>query len=98
MIRATTVALLLGSAVFVTANAQTADDLKNDANTPADVLVYGMGYAGNRYSPLTQINKETVGKLVPTWSLAMSDNHGGETFPVVRDGVVYVTTHNATVA
>ena len=98
MIRATTLALLLGGALSVTANAQTADELKNDANTPGDVLVYGMGYAGNRYSPLTLINKENVGKMVPMWALSMSDNHGGESFPVVKDGIIYATAHNATVA
>ncbi len=96
MIKATSLALLLGSVVM--ANAQTADELKNDANTPSDVLVYGMGYAGNRYSPLTLINKENVQRLVPTWALALSDNHGGESFTLVRDGVIYATAHNATVA
>ena len=40
--------------------AQSADDLKNDEKTPGDVLVYGMGYSGQRYSPLTQINKDNV--------------------------------------
>ena len=39
---------------------QSADDLKNDEKTPGDVLVYGMGYSGQRYSPLTQINKDNV--------------------------------------
>jgi alcohol dehydrogenase (cytochrome c) len=98
MIRTTTLALLLSATLSVTASAQTADELKNDANTPGDVLVYGMGYAGHRYSPLTLVNKENVNKLVPIWGLALSDNHGGEGFPVVRDGVIYATTHNATVA
>ena len=61
--------------------AQTADDLKNDEKTPGDVLVYGMGYSGNRYSPLTQINKENVGKLVPVWAYSLADLQGGEGFP-----------------
>jgi alcohol dehydrogenase (cytochrome c) len=63
MIKATSLALLLGSVVM--ANAQTADELKNDANTPSDVLVYGMGYAGNRYSPLTLIR----------WHLILARKH-----------------------
>ncbi len=33
--------------------AQSNDDLKNDEKTPGDVLVYGMGYSGQRYSPLS---------------------------------------------
>ena len=53
-------ALLLCAACPASALAQSADDLKNDEKTPGDVLVYGMGYSGNRYSPLTQINKDNV--------------------------------------
>ena len=86
-------ALMTGHAV-----AQSADDLKNDEKTPGDVLVYGMGYSGNRYSPLTQINKENVAKLVPVWGHALTDNRGAEGFPLVKDGVIYATIHNATVA
>ena len=78
--------------------AQSLDDLKNDEKSPGDVLVYGMGYSGNRFSPLTQINKENVGRLVPVWAYSLADLQGGESFPVVKDGVVYATTHSATVA
>jgi len=62
------------------------------------VLVYGMGYQGQRYSSLTQINKQNVGKLVPVWSYSLNDLQGGEGFPIVKDGVIYVTTHNSTSA
>ena len=79
-------AVMTGHAV-----AQSADDLKNDEKTPGDVLVYGMGYSGNRYSPLTQINKENVAKLVPVWGHALTDNRGAEGFPLVKDGVIYDT-------
>ena len=51
-------ALLLCAACPASALAQTADDLKNDQQTPGDVLVYGMGYSGQRYSPLTQHRQE----------------------------------------
>jgi alcohol dehydrogenase (cytochrome c) len=78
--------------------AQTSQDLKADAGTTGDVLVYGMGYSGQRFSPLTQINKENVGRLVPVWAYSLADLQGGESFPLVKDGVIYVTTHNATVA
>src|SRR3984885_13967598 len=78
--------------------AQTADDLKNDEKTTGDVLVYGMGYSANRFSPLTQINKDNVARLVPVWAYSLADLQGGEGFPVVKGGVIYVTTHNATAA
>ena len=96
---ASLVATIAFTAVFAGgALAQSADDLKNDEKTPGDVLVYGMGYSGQRYSPLTQINKENVGKLVPIWGYALTDNRGAEAFPVIKDGVVYTTTHDSTVA
>ena len=91
-------AALLCVAAPLGALAQTADELRNDANTPSDVLVYGMGYSGQRYSPLTQINKENVGRMVPVWAYSLADLQGGEGFPLLRDGIIYVTTHNATAA
>jgi alcohol dehydrogenase (cytochrome c) len=86
------------AAVPLTVLAQTADDLKNDEKTPDNVLVYGMGYSGNRYSPLTHIDKDNVSKLVPVWSYSLADLQGGEGFPIVNDGVIYVTTHDETAA
>ena len=47
MKRAAILAALLGAALPVSAVAQTADDLKNDHQTPGDVLVYGMGYTAS---------------------------------------------------
>jgi len=78
--------------------AQTNADLKKDQDTPADVLVYGMGPQGQRYSPLTRINKDNVKRLVPKWSYSMSDTHGAEAFPLIANGMVYTTNHNTTVA
>jgi alcohol dehydrogenase (cytochrome c) len=94
------VTLLLATlaTIALKAHAQTSDDLKNDEKTPDNVLVYGMGYSGNRFSPLTQINKENISKLVPVWSYSLTDLQAGESFPIVNDGVIYVTTHNSTVA
>ena len=88
MIRTGILAAVLSATTSLVALAQTADDLKNDANTPDDVLVYGMGYQGQRYSSLTQINKQNVGKLVPVWSYSLNDLQGGEGFPIVKDGVI----------
>jgi alcohol dehydrogenase (cytochrome c) len=98
MMRSTLLAAMLGVALPISALAQTADDLKNDAKTPTDVLVYGMGYSGQRFSPLTQVNKDNVGRLVPVWAYSLADLQGGESFPLVKDGVIYVTTHNSTAA
>ena len=70
-------ALLLCAACPASALAQSADDLKNDQQTPGDVLVYGMGYSGQRYSPLTRIDKSNIGQLVPKWAYSINDSRGG---------------------
>ena len=89
---------LLISVTTLGAHAQTTQDLINDGKTANDVLVYGMGYNAQRFSPLSQINKSNVKKLVPIWSYSMNDNRGAESFPIIHDGVVYATTHNSTAA
>ena len=66
--------------------------------------------SGNRYSPLTAINKSNVSRLsvkwtfsIPLWSLFHPDTpyyrqnmqyFGLETVPIVADGVMYVTGPN----
>ena len=96
--RATLLAALLSAAFPMTALAQSAEDLKNDEATPGDVLTYGMGYAAHRYSPLTLINRDNIKRLVPAWSYSMADNRGQEAQPLVKDGVIYLTDHEKTVA
>lgn len=90
--------LLLSAMASMSVLAQTADDLKNDAVTPGDVLTYGMGYAQQRYSPLKQINRQTVKRLVPAWSYSLANNLGEEGQALVWDGVTYMTDHDKTVA
>ena len=98
MLRPTLLAVLLSAAVPTMVLAQTSQDLKNDEKTTGDVLVYGMGYSAQRFSPLTQINKQNVNRLVPVWGYSLADLQGGESFPVVKDDVIYITTHNSTAA
>ena len=57
-----------------------------------------MSYSQQRFSPLTQINRESVKRLVPAWSYSMASNHGEESQALVKDGVMYVTSHDKTVA
>ena len=90
------VLLLLGAA----ASAQTLDDLKKDGNggSTDNILTYGMGYHQQRYSPLKEINKQTVKRLVPVWNLSLDNNWGEQAQPIVYNGVMYVTNAKATVA
>ncbi|MEM7056554.1 MAG: PQQ-dependent dehydrogenase, methanol/ethanol family [Pseudomonadota bacterium] len=92
---------LLGATAFglaSIASAQSLTDLANDAATPGDILTYGGGYGQQRHSPLDQVNKDTVKNLVPVWAYSLADDRGQETYPLLKDGVMYVTTHKATMA
>ncbi len=89
---------LILALVAAPAGAQSLEDLANDQATPGDILTYGMGYGMTRHSPLDQINKDTVKRLVPVWSYSLGDNRGQETHPLLIDGKMIVTTHSATMA
>ena len=78
--------------------AQSDEDLRNAGGNPAEILTYGMSYSQRRFSPLTQINRQTVKQLVPAWSYSMASNVGEESQPLVKDGVIYITSHDKTVA
>src|SRR4029077_7873498 len=88
-------ALLVVGAI---ATAQTLDDLKNDGKNTDNILTYGMGYAQQRYSALSQVNKGTVRRLVPVGNLSLDHNLGEQAQPIVYNGVMYVTNASATVA
>ena len=91
---AAAVLLLLGAS----ASAQTLDDLKKDGKNTDNILTYGMGYHQQRHSPLKQINKQTVKRLVPVWNLSLDNNWGEQAQPIVYNGVMYVTNARHTVA
>ena len=78
--------------------AQTLDDLKNDGKNPDNILTYGMGYAQNRYSPLAQINKSNIKKLVPVWTAGLENELGEQAQPIIHNGVMYVSNARWTVA
>ncbi len=86
--------LLAGSA----ASAQTTEELNNDGKNTDNVLTYGMGYHQQRYSRLNQINKNTVKRLVPVWSLSLDNQWGEQAQPMIHNGVMYVTNARHTVA
>ena len=67
--------LALGALAFNPAQATVTDaDILNDAATKGDVVSFGLGTQGQRFSPMTQINTKTVKNLVPAWSMSF----GGE--------------------
>ncbi|HZU63748.1 MAG TPA: methanol/ethanol family PQQ-dependent dehydrogenase [Novosphingobium sp.] len=74
-------------------NGPTSQDILNDANTPGDVLSYGMGPKAQRFSPLNAVNTSTVKNLAPAFaaSLGGEKQRGQEAQPLVYDGTIYVT-------
>ena len=73
-----------------TARAQTTDELNTDGKNPNNVITQSMGFDRKSYSPLKQINKSTVKRLVPVWNTALSNEQGELAAPTVYDGVMYV--------
>ncbi|PKO82957.1 MAG: PQQ-dependent dehydrogenase, methanol/ethanol family [Betaproteobacteria bacterium HGW-Betaproteobacteria-11] len=68
-------------------------DIENDAATPGDVVSWGIGTRGQRYSTSTEINTKTVKNLVPAWSFSFGGEkqRGQESQPVVSNGKMFVT-------
>jgi len=96
--RRTHVALaLLVAAAFAGGPAAAKDvtsaDILNDAKTAGDVVSFGLGTQGQRFSPLDAINTDTVKNLVPAWSMSFGGEkqRGQESQPLVHDGKMFVT-------
>lgn len=79
--------LLSGCAQHTTEvdNAALADE-RDGRNWPA----FGRTFQETHYSPLEQIDTQSVGRLGLAWSLDLPDVHNAITVPLAVDGVVYV--------
>src|SRR5437016_6319457 len=73
----------------VPAFAQTSEELNSDGRNADNVLTQSMGFDRKSYSPLAQINKSNVKRLVPVWSTSLMNDLGELAAPVVYDGVIY---------
>ncbi|MDD2728043.1 PQQ-dependent methanol/ethanol family dehydrogenase [Malikia sp.] len=85
---------LLVLAAASQAGAQVSDEMiAKDASTPDNVLSWGLGTQGQRFSPLTDINTKTIKRLTPVWSMSFGGEkqRGQQSQPLVYDGVMYVT-------
>ena len=85
-------------ACCASAYAQTAADLLNKSGNTDNVTTFGMGYDMKMYSPLKQINKSNVKRLVPVWNFSTSNEMGDLSQPTVYNGVMYVVNGNWTFA
>ena len=70
--------------------AQTSDELVHDGRNTDNVTTQSLGYDRKNYSPLAQIDRTTVKRLVPVWNASLMNDVGELAAPVVYDGVMYV--------
>jgi alcohol dehydrogenase (cytochrome c)/quinohemoprotein ethanol dehydrogenase len=61
-------------------------------STPGEWLTTGRSYSEQRFSPLTQINTATAGKLGLAWFSDMDTARGQEATPLMVDGKLFVST------
>ncbi len=69
---------------------QTMQELLNDGKNPENVLTESMGYDRKSFSPLRQINKTNVRRLVPIWNTSVMNDQGELAAPTIYNGVMYV--------
>ncbi len=83
----------MGCATLAAQAAVTDAMIENDAKTPGDVLSWGLGQQGQRYSPLKAINTGNVAKLLPAWSFSFGGEkqRGQESQPLIHNGKMFVT-------
>src|SRR5689334_8435419 len=79
---------LAGSCLYGQVTFQRLLDAGKDPN---NWVTYSGGYAGWRYSPLADINRENAKNLKMKWVYQMKSTHIVETTPLVADGVMYFT-------
>jgi quinohemoprotein ethanol dehydrogenase len=81
----------------VSGSAQQKREVDDDALRAADGdsanwITYGRTYLEQRFSPLKQIDEQSVGKLGLAWSYDLQTLRGVEATPLVKDGVIYTTS------
>jgi quinohemoprotein ethanol dehydrogenase len=93
------IALLAASSCLVPAAARSTGatpssvDAHRLAAVPDDEwLSYGRGYGDQRFSPLAQVNRDTIARLGVAWWADFDTDRGQEATPLVHDGVLYTTT------
>jgi alcohol dehydrogenase (cytochrome c) len=74
-------------------NVNVSDAMMSAANTDtADWVLDGRTYSNDRYSPLSQINPNTISRLLPVAIVQTGMTASFETTPIVVGGVMFITT------
>ena len=85
------VALLCVRVAFVHAQDIRGADLAEGLTNPSRWLTYSGDYAGQRFSPLTQITPTNAEQLAAQWTFQTAVNNKFEATPLAIDGTLYVT-------
>jgi quinohemoprotein ethanol dehydrogenase len=81
--------VLLGTFLLSGCNGQRSEDPgKETVNWP----LHGLTHQEQRFSPLNEINEQTVARLGLVWSHELVSTRGLEATPIVIDGVIYTTS------
>jgi glucose dehydrogenase len=88
----TIAALLMVLSATFAASTVTEQQLRDAQADAATWLTYGKNYQGWRFSPLAEINTNTVSRLAPRWIYQTSVGGNHETTPLVFGGMMYVTS------
>jgi quinohemoprotein ethanol dehydrogenase len=90
---------LLAAAASAGADGVTAERLRDAGANVGEWLMDGRTYDAQRFSPLTQLNVETVGDLGLAWYYDLETLRGVEATPLLIDGVLYnISAWNVTYA
>lgn len=69
-------------------------EMRATATAQNDWLTYSGSYQGTRHSALAQIDRRSVARLAPAWIRQFpSPEDRGESTPLVRDGIMFVTAN-----
>jgi quinohemoprotein ethanol dehydrogenase len=88
------IALVLLACLGACNRTKVVDDsrLKTADQDKGNWLMYGRTYNDQRFSPLDQVNPQTVSKLGLVWSRELGTTRGLEATPLVHDGVMFTTS------
>src|SRR4051794_41855448 len=66
-------------------------ELRNSDKDAGNWLMYGRTYDDHRFSPLNQINEQTIVKLGLAWSHEFGSTRGLGGPPLVTEGILHAT-------
>lgn len=93
------IVLALGTTTAYSQDLVSDEMLLEASKDPNNWLMASRDYAGTRYSPLSQVNTDTINRLVPKWTFSFGVLDAQNTTPLVHDGVMYATaSHGRTFA